>query len=343
MPFQCALYRNKENRMAIRSYCKDLKPDVVMIDMIRFAPYINALDGLCCPVVLDYDDLLSKRYSRQIGETSGNPLGNYASQATGIVSRLMTNCAARNAILSLESKRIEEAEAWYAKRADAILFVSPKEACELDKKLGTNKCFNATVGVELTDVSISSTEKEYDLGFVGNLNTAANQASLDYICYEILPLLPGLRLRIIGVCPDEVKNRFSSFDQVSFSGRVDSIGVELLKCKVMLAPFVYGSGIKTKVLEAMGIGVPVVTNDLGVEGMSCKPNSEFELGNSPIEIAHCCKTLLANENRRREIALAGKDYVRKNHDWRISIENLGRCLDYAEKSKSPNSCGEGIQ
>lgn len=332
MPFQCALYRSDENRAAIRSFCETIKPDVVMIDMIRFAPYIDALDGLGCPVVLDYDDLLSKRYARQMGEEGGNLLGNYASQASGLIGRLVSNGTVKNVILSLESNRVRRAEDWYAHRADAVLFVSPTEANELDMRLGTNKCFSATVGAEIEEPPNPLPVKEYDLGFVGNFNTAANQASLDYICNEILPLIPDSSFRVIGVCPDEIKECYEAYEQVSFSGRVETIAGELLKCKVMLAPFAYGSGIKTKVLEAMGIGIPVVTNSLGIEGMACKPGIDLMLGETPGELAHSVQYLLNRPDKRREVGNAGREYVRNNHDWEKSIESLKRCIDYAKHS-----------
>lgn len=337
MPLQCAIYWSGANLNAIRSYCKEKSPDIVMIDMIRLAPYIDALDETDCARVLDYDDLLSKRYERQMGKSGGNPLGNYGAQASGLINSLMSNRAVKKAVLSIESRRTRGAEEKYARQADAVLFVSPVEAAEFNKKLGANKSLSATVGAEILEFSAALSRKEYDFGFVGNMNTAANQASLDYICSEILPLLPGKTLRVIGVCPENVQRHYSGFEQLSFSGRVDSIGAELLRCKIMLAPFVYGTGIKTKVLEAMGMGVPVVTNSIGVEGLTCKSGIDLECGEAPGELARICLTLLEDPKRRASIGSAGKEYVRQNHSWHTSIENLGRCLEFALREHAGNT------
>lgn len=329
MPFQCALYWSSENRDAIRTYCEEVGPDAVIIDMVRLAPYMAALDGLGLPVVLDYDDLLSKRYERQIGGSGGNVLGKYGTQASGLMRSIISNRMLKNLVLRCESKRVERAEDGYARRADAVLFVSPIETAELNGRLGSKKCFDATLGAEVFESSELLSEAEFDFGFIGNMHTAANQASLDYICGEVLPLLPGTTLRVIGVCPDDVAGRYVVDQRVSFSGRVESIADELKRCKVMLAPFAYGTGIKTKVLEAMGVGVPVVTNALGVEGMTCVPGVEIELGETAQELADACMGLLSDPERRRAIGIAGQGYVRRCHDWSASIENLGRCLHYA--------------
>lgn len=332
-PFQCAIYWSEGNKDALHAYCLEVDPDVVIIDMVRLAPYMDALDGLGLPVVLDYDDLLSKRYKRQIGVFGGSVLGKYETQASGLIRAIVSNRRLKNLVLRCESERIERAEDGYARRADAVLFVSPVEAAELNGRLGSNKCFDATLGTEVVESEGLSCGNMFDFGFVGNMHTAANQASLNYICDEVLPLLPGTTLRVIGVCPDDVAERYASRTQVSFSGRVESIAEELLKCKMMLAPFVYGTGIKTKVLEAMGMGVPVVTNFIGIEGMVCAPGEAVELGETAQELAAVCARLLDDSGRRRAIGLAGREYVRRFHDWSVSIKNLGRCLDYAQVNR----------
>lgn len=327
-PLQCALYWSRANCEAIRDYCEEVGPDAVLIDMVRLAPYMEALEGLGCATVLDYDDLLSKRYERQMGE-GGSVLGKYGTQASGLVSLLASSRLVKRALLSVESRRVRRAEDEFARAAGAVLFVSPLEASELDARLGTAKCFDATLGADVPDPPDYMPRQEYDFGFVGNMHTAANQASLDFICGEVLPLLPGRTLRVIGVCPDNVARRYEQLSRASFSGRVESIADELLKCKVMLAPFAYGTGIKTKVLEAMGMGVPVVTNSIGIEGMTCWPGTDLLVGESARELAGCCNTLLASPEKRSEVGKAGREYVRRCHDWGASIDNLGRCLEFA--------------
>lgn len=334
--FQSALFWSEKNATAIRSYCKEIGASIVIIDMIRLAPYIKALDDLNIPVVLDYDDLLSKRYERQIGMAGGNVLGKYGMQVSGLFGSFVSNRLVKNLVLSIESKRVKRAEDKYARLADAVLFVSPIEAEELNVRLDTKKCFNATIGADVIEASADKTTK-YDFGFVGNMHTAANQASLEFICNDVLPLLPNKTLRVIGVCPSDISKRFSHYGQVSFSGRVDSVSSELFKCRIFLAPFAYGTGIKTKVLEAMAMGIPVVTNSIGIEGMTCRPGVEVSIGEKADEIARNAAELLSDPGLIDAIGLAGKAYVIKNHDWKNSIENMGHCLDFATEANARKS------
>ena len=72
-PLQCSLYYSQTNVNRIRQLCGEHHFDVVITDMIRTAPYIDGLEGV--PVkILDMDDLLSKRYERELAADS-DPTG----------------------------------------------------------------------------------------------------------------------------------------------------------------------------------------------------------------------------------------------------------------------------
>ena len=164
------------------------------------------------------------------------------------------------------------------------------------------------------------------------MNTAANQAALRYIIDDILPSLPGRTLRVIGVCPDGIIKRYEGNGHISFSGRVDSIVEHLSKCQLLLAPFVFGTGIKTKVIEAMGLGIPVVTNSIGLEGIAAKPGKDVMCADTTEGLIEAVIELCSNPDKRKRIAEGGKAYVADNHTWEKSIENLGKCIDFAISS-----------
>lgn len=337
MPLQCCLFRSRANALALCETVTRVEPDVVVLDMVRLAPYAGDLLDLPCAVVVNFDDLLSKRYRRQVGDTGGNVLGKYGTGASGALNAL-ANGPLKNMVLESESRRTERAEARWAAATDASLFISPVEAAELDSRLTAHKCFSAPMGAEVGVAVDPDEPKPYDLGFVGNMHTAANQDSLRYLIREVLPLLPGRTLRVIGVCPVEVVAAYESDEAVSFAGRVDSIAEHLGQCKMLLAPFAYGSGVKTKVLEAMGMGVPVVTNSLGVEGIAAEVGRDLLCANDPEGLALEASRLISDEGLRRRIAENGRAYVVENHTWEKSIGELEKCLDFAAES-AEERCG----
>lgn len=328
MPLQCCLFLSSENARLIRAAVDRVRPDAVIFDMVRLAPYADYLVDAPSATIINFDDLLSKRYGRQIGSTAGNALGKYGASAPGALNALMKG-PFKDFVLKTESKRVERAEDYYSRFADASLFVSPVEAAELDLRIGAQKCFSATTGAEVADADVGLVLESFDFGFVGNMHTAANQDSLRFVADEVLPLLPGRTLRVIGVCPDEVRDAYSGCEAVSFTGRVDSVSEHLHQCKMLLAPFAYGTGIKTKVLEAMGMGVPVVTNSLGLEGISAQVGRDVLSADDAEGLAAAALRLLGDDELRGQIANNGRQYVVDTHTWDKSITDLGKCLDFA--------------
>lgn len=336
-PLQCCLFRSAENVGSIREAVKRENPDVVILDMVRLAPYADDLRDLPCAIIINFDDLLSKRYRRQIGGTGGNVLGKYGASVSSMLNTV-ANSSLKNIVLGIETRRVECAEARYAMKADASLFVSPLEARELDSRIGEHKCFSAAMGVDAGPLVERDSLKPYDFGFVGNMYTAANQDSLRLIVEDVLPRTSGNHLRVIGVCPDEESCAYDGNSRVSFTGRVESISEHLGQCKVLLAPFAYGSGVKTKVLEAMGMGVPVVTNTLGLEGISAEVGQDVLCADDPEGLAREAMRLIDDEGFRSRVAENGYKYVMSAHTWGKSISDLGRCIEYAiEKRGEANA------
>lgn len=335
MPLQCCLYMSAQNSSSLQRYIREVDPDVVLIDMVRLAPYLDT--AVDYPTVMDFDDMLSKRYRRQVGRTGSNVLGRYGARTPSFIKSLLRLSVPRNVLLNNESHRIEKAEKKYGTVADSCLFVSSVEAEELNLILGKPKCFAAPLGVEARENARNTIDYEFEFGFVGNMYAAANQDSLEYIVKVLMPLLPRARLLVIGVCPEDVLARYADSSNVEFTGRVDSIKSELEKCGLLLAPFVYGTGIKTKVIESMGFGVPVVTNSLGAEGLNVVAGRDLIVSDEPQEMISLAKELLNDVCLRIEMGNAGRCYVRKFHNWETIFEELGACVRFAQNNHRNSS------
>lgn len=330
-PLQCALYKDSANKSLFRKYCEQIKPDVVIVDMIRLAPYFDAIKDMSCIKIIDLDDLLSKRYQRQLLESKyrSDILGNYSQSTSRILSAITNSRCIREWVLKSEGRRCKASEVKYAKQYDASILISPVEAKQFSMEIGEDSVFIATMGAVSYDyIDEQKRLIKYDFGFLGNLNTPANRDSLDYIAQEILPKLPDASLRVIGVCPEDLRSRYTNNGQISFSGRVNDVRDELLKCKIFLSPLRYGTGIKTKILEAMGIGLPVISNSIGFEGMAIEPGINCLRGESTKEIIDEAVQLLNSAELRKKIGIAGIRYVQESHSWASSIRQIGRCVEY---------------
>ena len=95
----------------------------------------------------------------------------------------------------------------------------------------------------------------------------------------------------------------------------DLIG-ELRGAAVAVLPMFSGSGIKNKVLEAFAVGLPVVANAPGVEGIvGARAGEHYVLAEGPDELAARAAELLVDASARSRLAGASRALVEANYSW----------------------------
>jgi hypothetical protein len=156
-------------------------------------------------------------------------------------------------------------------------------------KLDPAKCFIITYGFELTRPpsnedraaarrSISSqyhiADDEKILLFNGSLNYTPNINALDAILHHINPLLladKDLRYKII-ICGSKLAASYNELKDyadknIIYAGFVDDISLFYKGADMLINPVMDGGGIKTKLVEALGYNMNVVTTASGAIGV----------------------------------------------------------------------------
>ncbi len=317
-PFQCALYHSSKNRRALREFVAEFKPDVMLFDMIRLAPYMQDFSGkVRC--VLDLDDLLSVRYARQLAAFDGSTgiAGRYAGGMSRFAERLLCHGKIGKLILKSEQKRLKKAELRYARLANGVILVSEAETSRLNAMLGKPRAVTVPTGVDMAAFDATEAEKSpRTFGFVGNFHVAANVASLESIVRDILPRLQhSYRFEVVGAVPDEVRRRFSDVKNLIFLGEVGDLAPVMKKWQLSLCPIAFGTGLKTKILEAMAAGLPVLTNSVGAEGISAVRNAEIFVFDDPQLLADKANELLTAPTLCRTVGAAARAFVAEHFSW----------------------------
>jgi glycosyltransferase involved in cell wall biosynthesis len=116
--------------------------------------------------------------------------------------------------------------------------------------------------------------------FVGNLLYPANAYSLSLFLRRAMPALveqvPDVRVMVVGRDADAGLVELTR----TFGGRVELLGyidnLEPLACSAagMVVPLMFGTGLKIKVIEALALGLPVVSTSCGVDGLDVRNGVE---------------------------------------------------------------------
>jgi glycosyltransferase involved in cell wall biosynthesis len=241
--------------------------DFAFADTIRVARYASAL-GVAWH--LDMDDLFSARYEKfaQAGELSPDlVLGYYRDSAPRLASALPS--ALMKEILRREAARIRRRELYWAQQATTVSLVSAHEAKRFAREAG-RPVHSLPMSVSMASSRWAPREALAQPVFVGPLDYKPNLDALVYYQREIFPALQAGSaapvLHHIGSAPERLRKLFSA-QVVRFEGYVADLAARLREAAFFVAPILSGTGIKTKVLEAMAAGVPVVTTPEGVSGL----------------------------------------------------------------------------
>lgn len=316
-PLQMALYENKYCFDEIKKYCIDIEPTAVYFDMVRLSMYKSAVASEIKKILM-MDDLLSKRYYRQMSNKSnGNILGYYSKFVPKHVSKLFNSNFFKNIILGFEAKRMKYWEKKCCFDFDYVTLVSQIEVKALKEKIKKDNIICVPMVVDYNNFIGKANILSNDLVFVGNFSYAPNVDSLAYIIDEVFPYIKNkVNLNIIGFCPEIIKRKYSNKPFVNFCGRVENLKDTVQSSLIFLAPIVYGTGIKTKIIEAMAMGMPVITNEIGAEGIYAKRDVAFIVRENAKEIALEVDKLIENKKLCLEIGKNAMEYIDKNHNWK---------------------------
>ncbi len=158
--------------------------------------------------------------------------------------------------------------------------------------------------------------------FTGDMGTEANVEAAMFLATEVFPAIrrefPKAELRLVGRNPDPRVGRLAG-QGIMVTGAVPDMQVHLRAATIYVAPHFTGSGTRTKLLEAMAAGLPIITTSLGIEGMKVQPGRDLLVADQPTDMIESIQTLLASQPDRERFAHAARHMAEIWYDW-------SRCL-----------------
>ena len=188
-------------------------------------------------------------------------------------------------------------------RCDLSLIISDFEIellqnhFSLDPQLLIRIPFMLNLG-KLKEDALAYSERNHFIT-IGNLRHAPNWDSVLYL-QKIWPLirrhLPQAELHIYGAyTPPKATALNNPSSGFLIKDRADDVDQVMKHARVCLSPLRFGAGIKGKFIDAMRMKTPIVTTDIGAEGMTFGQPWPGFVANSPEEIANSAIDLYQNQ------------------------------------------------
>ena len=216
----------------------------------------------------------------------------------------------RAAGLPLDCPPITEAEEMrWLSGADMVLAAQEREA-EMIRPLVSGKVLVTPVVLRARDLGQARVEPGRCL-FVGS-NILPNQTGLRFLLESVWPRVrvevPGATLAVAGTVGNALKELLGDgsepVDLAKFGverlGVVPSLEAEYARASICVVPLLLGTGIKIKLLEALGFGKAIVSTTIGVQGLEAWAERTITVADEAEAFADAMVSLLTDPHRRHE-------------------------------------------
>lgn len=172
-------------------------------------------------------------------------------------------------------------------------------------------------------------EQAYDadaVSFIGRMDYYPNQECMARFCAEVWPLLraqrPAMKLLIIGADPSPQMRQLGELPGVTVTGSVPDVRPYVRQSAVMVAPLAIARGTQNKILEAMAMGVPVVTSSCAAGGVDAEDGAHLLVADTPQQIVAAILRVTGDAQERERLARAGRERMLSHHAWPRSMQRL---------------------
>lgn len=195
----------------------------------------------------------------------------------------------------------------------------------------------------------SPTDGAYDpdtISFIGRMDYYPNQECMQRFCNDVWPRLraqrAGIKLLIVGADPSPAMRALGQLPGVTVTGSVPDVRPYIRGSALMVAPLAIARGTQNKILEAMAMGVPVVTSRIAAGGVDAEAGQHLLVADAPDDIAAAILRIADNPAERNRLATAGRERMLSHHAWPRSMQRLDGIIDrcvrsFAQRHPNPSS------
>ena len=166
--------------------------------------------------------------------------------------------------------------------------------------------------------------------FWGAMNRKENEDAVIFFMNNIWPYInkenKEIKFYIVGSKPTDKVKSFES-ENVIVTGFIEDPKEYFKIMDLSVIPLRYGAGIKIKVLESLAAGIPVITTDVGAEGINLENGKNSYIVNSSSKFIEKINYLIKHEDKLLKLQEGGLKLIKENYDESNKINSLKKFLD----------------
>ena len=218
--------------------------------------------------------------------------------------------------------------------ADETWVVSPAEKTLLQRDR-PEKSIQVVSNIVDVPGSALPFEQRKDLLFIGSFQHPPNIDAVLFFAGQAFPLirrqLPEVKFYIVGdKAPPEIIALAD--ENIIVTGFQPDVSSYFNTVRLSVAPLRYGAGVKGKINQSMGYGVPVVATSIAAEGMSLRAEKDAMIADDARSFAASVVTLYRSEELWRRLSQNGISKTKELYSVEAAREQIEKILGVPQAS-----------
>ncbi len=306
------VYDTKEMRSTL-ARLRSRHFDVALVEHIFMAQYYRYL-GDC--LVLQEHNIESEVLRRSADLLRASPI---SPQHASDPARVFLNA-------ELEWRRMADYEDRLWPIFPLRITVSERDKEAMDARCRVGKTIVVENGTDTRSVSPLEELAEGRILFMGTMDYYPNIDAVLYLKEAIMPSVwsrnPSIRLRIAGRNPPPEIVSLAGDPRVEIYANPLDMREVARDCSLTIVPLRVGGGTRIKILDAMSMGLPVVSTALGCEGLAVEHGTDILIADEPSQLADAVLKVNSDRVLRDTLRANGRALVERRYDWRYKLERL---------------------
>ncbi len=207
---------------------------------------------------------------------------------------------------------------------DLRITVSNLDRQEMDVRCPDGKSIVAENGVDTKKFKLLPLKKSKKILFVGTMDYFPNEDGVLFLTKEIMPHVwhidSGIRLCIVGRNMPKHIRTLSADSRIETIMDAPDIREVAAGCCASVVPLRLGGGTRIKILEAFGLGLPVVSTSKGCEGLAGEDGRHLLIRDNPAQFASAVVTAVNNHELADTLRQNARTLVEERYDWQKIFE-----------------------
>lgn len=291
---------------AFKKVLAEFEPDVVHIDHLQMAQFVDFGDSRY-KTVLDQHNVEYLIVKRMAETAESAVVRQYA---------------------QLEWPKLMRYELDVCRRSDLVITVSEQDKSTLhamDSSL--QNIYAVPIGIDVDAVPVvKRSSNTRNLLFLGAMHWPPNIDCVLWFYKEILPLIkaeiPDCIFTIAGQRAPKSVTSLASDPSVRVIGYVADQAAVAKDCSVFIVPLRSGSGVRVKILNAMAMGLPIVSTSIGAEGIEVEHGKHLLIADTPDEFAKSVVSVLQNASLADILGQNARQLVCERYSYEVVGKKL---------------------